>query len=241
MGFAAEVKASLERYADEPTLVGRQARVHLSKLSVKTSIQTVRETGKTRLRPDLLPEVAGIAKLHYVDGKRVLKGEPDPKRPRDPVLEPVVDLLGEGMVEALDPFCVYMRFATFDAEQQDIGGQYGGIGATVTKRPTDDYIKINQPIYDDPAPAYRAGIRSGDWLVSADGKDLRGMEIDQVVDLLKGPPSTSVMVGYMREGWKEPKVVPITRALIAVNTAKWDILPGNIVSNRPSSPMTRSV
>lgn len=138
----------------------------------------------------------------------------------------LLDVGCEGICGALDAFSKYHTGESMIEMAERNEGNYGGIGAYVQLYPGDDYITITQPIYS--GPAYRAGIRSGDWIVGGNGKDFKGWSVDEVVGELKGPEGTPVTVKILRKGWDEPKVLEITREVIHVSYAHGEMLPGKI-------------
>lgn len=61
-------------------------------------------------------------------------------------------------------------------------------------------------------PAFAAGIRMGDILVSADGQSLKGMDVSAISNLLRGEEGTAVTVGILRDG--ETLTFVLTRAAL---------------------------
>jgi carboxyl-terminal processing protease len=67
-------------------------------------------------------------------------------------------------------------------------GQYGGIGAVITKR--KDFVFINEPYKG--FPAQKAGLIAGDKILEIDGVDAKGKSTEDVSKALKGQPNTTV-------------------------------------------------
>lgn len=93
----------------------------------------------------------------------------------------------DGMCGQLDPYTELIpekEMADFEIQTT---GKYGGIGALIRMR--GDYAAIARP-YEGFA-ADRAGLVPGDRLLAVDGQDLRGMDVSEVSERLKGAPGTS--------------------------------------------------
>ena len=58
------------------------------------------------------------------------------------------------------------------------------------------------------SPAYKAGLRPGDIIMSVNNKPTEGLNTTEVADLLKGPRGTEVKVVVSREG--APDYIPFT-------------------------------
>src|SRR5689334_18063763 len=66
----------------------------------------------------------------------------------------------DGMLSALDPHSSYVEASDFQALKTTTDGNYGGLGLSVTEE--DGAIKVITPTED--TPAWRAGIKSGDYI-----------------------------------------------------------------------------
>jgi carboxyl-terminal processing protease len=100
-----------------------------------------------------------------------------------------------GMVSELDPHSSYMPPDQFQAFQSDTEGEFGGIGIEVETR--NEQLIVLAPI--DGSPADRAGIRSGDVVVSVDGRDPAAESLDKLVKRLRGAPGSRVKLGVRRQ------------------------------------------
>ena len=115
-----------------------------------------------------------------------------------------------GMVESLDPHSDFMEAKDFAALNEDMGSEFGGIGAQVESRKGRIYVVST--VKD--SPSERAGIRGGDEIVSIDGARLDKPDIDGVVEKLRGEPRTKVAVGFSRASERREFSVTLTREKI---------------------------
>ena len=100
-----------------------------------------------------------------------------------------------GMVDSLDPHSEYLESKDNQELEEDLDGEYGGIGIEVEMH--KGAFCVVAPIPGSPGD--RAGIRLGDEIVSIDGKPVEhGVPMDKVVDKLRGKPHTHVRIGLLR-------------------------------------------
>lgn len=64
------------------------------------------------------------------------------------------------------------------------------------------------------SPGEQAGLRPGDAILSVDGKDITGMNLDDAVKLIRGPKGTKVKLSVRREGQLNALEFVVTRATI---------------------------
>jgi carboxyl-terminal processing protease len=126
--------------------------------------------------------------------------------------EKLVDGAMRGMVAELDPHSSYMNAEEFDEFRSDTEGSFGGVGVEVDFR--DEFVTVIAPI--EGSPAARAGIKPGDRILSVDGKPMRGVRIDKIINLMRGVPGTKVRVGIGREGQTEPLFFDLVREVVHV-------------------------
>ncbi len=139
---------------------------------------------------------------------------------RDRILEGAI----KGMVSELDPHSAYMSPQEFALFNEDTDGTFGGIGVEVDFK--NDFVVVITPIAD--SPAMRAGIRSGDKIIAVDNKLLRGMTIDKIVRLMRGPPKTKVKVTVRRDNVVDPLHFELTREHIHVRSVEGRRLVGGV-------------
>lgn len=100
----------------------------------------------------------------------------------------------DAMLSKLDPYTVY-----FDAKgQEDFmasnTGEYAGIGSYITQR--DGYVLISGP--REGSPAAKAGLRTGDKILTVNGEDLKGKTTEDVSEKLRGSVGSIAKIDICR-------------------------------------------
>jgi len=121
-----------------------------------------------------------------------------------------------GMVSGLDPHSSYLDKEEYKELQVGTTGEFGGLGIEVGME--DGFVKVISPI--DDTPAQRAGLKSGDLIIRLDDKPVKGLTLDEAVNLMRGKPGTKVGLTIMREGSDTPFKVTLERAIIKVASVK---------------------
>lgn len=119
-----------------------------------------------------------------------------------------------GVVQTLkDPYSEYLDKETWQELQVHLNAQFGGIGVFILQ---DDVgrLKILSPLKN--TPAFKAGIKSGDYITKINDKSTNGMTQDEAIRLLKGDPGTEVRVTVYRQSDGEEHEFKIVRAIINV-------------------------
>lgn len=120
-----------------------------------------------------------------------------------------------GMVESLDPHSEFLEAKDFSELEEDLSGEFGGVGIQVELR--DAKIIVVAPMPGTPAD--KAGIRRGDEIRSIDGKPVAGNPgMDLVVAHLRGKPHTSVALGLYRPSAQREYALTLVRQLIKVDS-----------------------
>lgn len=131
-----------------------------------------------------------------------------------------------GMTNSIgDPFTDY--FAPVDAKQfnQMLSGSFVGIGVTIEQ--TKNGVEIMSVMSD--SPAKKAGLLPHDVIVQVNGKNVTGMSLQAVSNLVIGPEGTEVTVGIDRRS--EPGQTlqfKMKRAKITKPSVITKMLPNNI-------------
>jgi carboxyl-terminal processing protease len=128
-----------------------------------------------------------------------------------------------GMLAGLDPHSAYLDEEEFRELQIGTSGQFGGLGIEVGME--DGFVKVISPI--DDTPAQRAGVKAGDLIIRLDDKPVKGMSLNDAVELMRGKKGTEIVLTIVREGADKPLVIPITRDIIRVKSVKSQLLEPN--------------
>ena len=116
------------------------------------------------------------------------------------------------MLKSLDPYTNYIPESEIEDFRFQTTGQYGGIGAMITK--IGDYVVISEP-YEN-FPAHKAGLMAGDKIIEINGVSSKGKTTEEVSKVLKGQPNTSVTVLIERPYLENPFEVKFDRERVSV-------------------------
>lgn len=103
--------------------------------------------------------------------------------------------------------------------EQDIRGNFGGIGAEIGIRQSK--LVVIAPLKD--TPASKAGLKPGDLIIKIDDTFTDGLTVDEAISLIRGKENTVVVLAIFRENWEEPQEFKITRATITVPTIDFEM------------------
>jgi carboxyl-terminal processing protease len=121
-----------------------------------------------------------------------------------------------GMLSGLDPHSTYLNLDEFQELREGTSGQFGGLGIEVSME--DGFVKVVAPI--DDTPAAKAGIKAGDLIIRLDDTPVKGMTLNDAVDIMRGEPGSKLLLTIIREGEDKPLKVELTRAIIKVKSVK---------------------
>ncbi|MBQ7623634.1 MAG: S41 family peptidase [Bacteroidales bacterium] len=102
----------------------------------------------------------------------------------------------ESLLSELDPHTVYMPPVDLKDSQEDLAGNFSGIGIQFNV-PNDTAIVIE---VIPGGPALKTGLLAGDRILSVDGRNIAGVKFpqDSMVRMMKGPAGTKVELNVKR-------------------------------------------
>lgn len=125
-----------------------------------------------------------------------------------------------GMLSGLDPHSSYLDENEFKELQTSTSGEFGGLGIEVTME--EGVIKVITPLVD--TPAFKAGIKSGDYIIKLGKEAVQGMSLKDAVNLMRGKEGTPIEITILRKGADKPLVFNVTREVILVKSVKSKLL-----------------
>jgi carboxyl-terminal processing protease len=160
----------------------------------------------------LYAEALDTVRNNYVDQKNI-----DAKKETYGAIEGMLKSLGD------DGHTRFLTPKEREQNDQSLSGTYVGIGVQLEVK--NGEVVVAAPI--DGSPAEKAGISSDDVLLAVDGKSVRGDEVPEVVEKVKGPKGTSVELTVRHDG--ERRTYDLQRAEIDSPVASWALIPGTDV------------
>ena len=118
----------------------------------------------------------------------------------------------DAMLEALDPYTVYIPEEENEDLEMMLRRTYGGVGAVIYKPEIDGYVTINEP-YEN-SPAHKAGLVCGDEVMEIDGVSVVGLTTQECSDRMKGTPGTKLVLKVKKLRTGQIQDVNITRERI---------------------------
>lgn len=117
----------------------------------------------------------------------------------------------DAMLEALDPYTIYIPEEENEDLQMMLSKTYGGIGAIIHKK-KDENVIINEPYFG--SPAYKNGLQCGDEILEIDSVPTKGLETKESSDRMKGKPGTTVVFKVKKVRSNDTLDIPIIRERI---------------------------
>jgi hypothetical protein len=110
------------------------------------------------------------------------------------------------------PWQGFLLNSTFDLLQRIVCPtvEFGGIGIVTDKK--DNLIRVVTVM--DGTPAAEAGVKANDIITHLNDESADGLDLNQAVGKMRGPPNTKIKLKIKREGQGSPIELSITRAII---------------------------
>ncbi len=129
-----------------------------------------------------------------------------------------------GLVGSLDdPYSVFFPPEEAEIFKSDISGEFQGVGMEIGIK--NSTLVVIAPLKG--TPAEKAGILPGDKIIKIDDKTSAGIPIREAVKLIRGPKGEKVVLTIIRNGDKNPIIIPITRGVITIPTINTKVIGKN--------------
>jgi carboxyl-terminal processing protease len=158
-----------------------------------------------------IEKIKGVLEKYYM-------GDIDYEKATDGIYAGLIDSLG-------DPYTVYFSPSEYKEFSLTTNGNYAGVGSTVTTN-ADGNVEFVKPFKN--GPAYNAGVLPGDILCEVDGEDVLGMDIDAVVQKMRGEPGTQVSFKIYRPKDSEYIDLTVVRDNVEEPTIEYEMLEDDI-------------
>ena len=121
-----------------------------------------------------------------------------------------------GIMAKLDPHSVYLPPEELQTAEEDLSGEFSGIGIQFTV-PNDTALVSNVIVG---GPSEKAGILSGDKIISVNDTVIAGVQMpqDSMVKLMRGPKGTKVRIKIQRQEGEPLVAFDIRRDRIPANS-----------------------
>lgn len=125
-----------------------------------------------------------------------------------------------GMLSGLDPHSSYLDEDEFKELQTETTGEFGGLGIEIT--PEDGAIKVITPLVD--SPAFKAGIKSGDYIITINSQSVQGMSLQDAVKMMRGKVGSPVKMTILRKNVNKPLHFTVLREKVIIQSVKSKLL-----------------
>jgi carboxyl-terminal processing protease len=121
-----------------------------------------------------------------------------------------------GMLTSLDPHSSYLSPESFEEMAVETSGEFGGLGIQVTME--NGLVKVISPI--DDTPAHAAGVLADDLITHLDDQAVRGLNLTEAVDKMRGKVGTKITLTIVRKDVEQPIKIDITREIIKISSVR---------------------
>ncbi len=125
-----------------------------------------------------------------------------------------------GMLSTLDPHSAYMTPEMYKEMQVETKGEFGGVGIQIGVK--ENRLAVIAPI--EGTPAYRAGIKSGDFITKVNDETTKDLTLMDAVQKMRGPKGSKINLTIQREGTPDPLQFTLVRDTIKIESVKSKVL-----------------
>ena len=132
----------------------------------------------------------------------------------------LVNAAMKGMLSSLDPHSQFMDPNDFRDMQDDTRSRFNGLGIEVSMK---NGLPTVVTAMED-TPAAKAGILSGDQILRINGISTERMDLQDAINILRGPAGAKISLTLLRPSSKEIKEYTLQRAEIKIQSVKGERL-----------------
>jgi carboxyl-terminal processing protease len=121
-----------------------------------------------------------------------------------------------GMLSGLDPHSSYLDEEEFKELQTSTSGEFGGLGLEVTME--EGVVKVVTPLVD--TPAFKAGIKSGDYIIKLGTESVQGISLKDAVNLMRGKAGSTIQLTVLRKGANKALTFDLIREVIQIKSVQ---------------------
>lgn len=125
-----------------------------------------------------------------------------------------------GMLSGLDPHSSYLDEEEFKELQTSTSGEFGGLGLEVTME--DGVVKVVTPLVD--TPAFKAGIKSGDYIIKLGKESVQGLSLKDAVNMMRGKSGSTIQLTVLRKGVNKALTFDLIREVIQIKSVQSKLL-----------------
>ena len=122
----------------------------------------------------------------------------------------------KGMLQGLDPHSSFLNAEEYKEMQETTSGEFFGIGVEISME--NGQVTVVTPIED--TPAFKAGMKTGDIILTIDGQSTQEMTLQDVVSRIRGPKNTKVELSILHTNGREPVTLSLVRGAIPIVSVK---------------------
>ena len=195
------VGRSYERNAAQETILRLSEFIERSRADIEKFNSDVATLESYVSGNDKLMQTISHVRNHYVDPISL-----------DTIYEKAIPAL----LSELDPHSEYIPAKLFDRVNENLEGEFDGIG--IVFNAMTDTITVLSVIPQGPSD--KAGVRAGDRIVRIDGRNVAGQKLsqDSMMRLMRGKRGTHVKLSIERMGHRRAVEVDVTRAAIELHS-----------------------
>jgi len=125
-----------------------------------------------------------------------------------------------GMLSGLDPHSAYLDEKELKELTSATSGNFAGLGIEIVME--NGVVKVVTPLID--SPAFKAGIKAGDYIIKLGPQMVQGLTLDDAVNLMRGKIGSGIEIVVLRKGEPKPLNFNITREKILVKSVQSKLL-----------------